>query len=763
MHMLRRLFPWAVLSVSAGILFAQENLVRNGGFEEKPQASGVPASGWWLYDAGGHPEVATDTKVAHRGTASLRLHGDTTGKFTLVSPRVPVAPGDEIKFEIWVRADGEHGGDNPVQAGLAFRAADGRVFDRHYFHPATVSGEWSLLTGTATSLPEAVEVELHLSATNTSATIWYDDASAVITSRVSLQLLEGAKPWPGDQEIQLRVTNRKAEPFRGTIAAVVGKKENRIPVALEPNSSRAIKVPITLGGVGTHNYRLSLQDEQGQSQRTLVGKFRADPALVLLPACPCYHAIGEGTGSTRVDARINASPGQRAGATLLIELADASGKKLSSQTVSAASGAIAGANVMVPVNAAGDFTATARLRSSTGKELGSASTDIHVRPAEQSRVTTGISGFLRVAGKPEFPIGMYSCGQYEEMAAAGFNGTHNYGITAGDATEAINPQDAHLKELLDRSAKVGMRMMVELPRKAIEKAAWGQVKRRIETFRHHPGLLCWGSEERVARGEAPLKNIAEVYRLVHELDPNHPLVLGDTKDVIHKLMTDRSDFFPDASMDAGIWWWYPIPLRGSDTDGNGLEGGEKATGLLQPPAWLTTTISKKPLWIAIQSYQQPRRDARFPTPTEYRCMAYLSIINGVKGLWFYTGSGQKDWQGKPAGLLNKPEEGHWDYVQKLVRELKEISPIIMAPPPADKLTVTPAASPVQFSTRELDGRLYILAANQSTRPQTVTFSGAALAGKRAEVRYETHPVSIQGESLEDNFSPLESRLYVIEK
>src|SRR5205823_4413377 len=160
----------------------------------------------------------------------------------------------------------------------------------------------------------------------------------------------------------------------------------------------------------------------------------------------------------------------------------------------------------------------------------------------------------------------------------------------------------------------------------------------------------------------PLKNIAPLYRLMHELDPNHPFVLGDTKDVIKKLQKDRRDFFPDECMDAGIWWWYPIPLK--DADGNGLEGNEKSGGLLAGPSWLTTTTSKKPLWIAIQAYQRPKKDARYPTPAEYRCLAYLSVINGVKGLFFYTGSGQKDYEGKPAGLLNKLSESHWDYVQK---------------------------------------------------------------------------------------------------
>ena len=49
----------------------------------------------------------------------------------------------------------------------------------------------------------------------------------------------------------------------------------------------------------------------------------------------------------------------------------------------------------------------------------------------------------------------YNCGQFEEMAAAGFSGTHNYGITAGEAADPINPNDAHLKDLLDRSWRPG--------------------------------------------------------------------------------------------------------------------------------------------------------------------------------------------------------------------------------------------------------------------------------------------------------------------
>ncbi len=269
-----------------------------------------------------------------------------------------------------------------------------------------------------------------------------------------------------------------------------------------------------------------------------------------------------------------------------------------------------------------------------------------------------------------------------------------------------------------------------------------------------------GFEERVARGEAPLSHIAALYSLVHKLDPEHPLVLGDTRDVIKKLLTDRRDFFPDACMDAGIWWWYPIPLHAPD--GNGLDGRERPTGLLEPPSWLTTTLSKKPLWIAIQSYQHPRKDARFPTPAEYRCMAYLSIINGVKALWFYTGSGQRDWQGRPAGLLNKPVEGHWDYVQKLVGEIREFSPVIMAKTCGEKPTLSPPDAPVEFTTRELDGTMYLISANKSDRPQTVRFTSSAWRAKHAQVLYETLPAAMDGALLKGEFTPFGVHVYRIE-
>jgi hypothetical protein len=214
-------------------------------------------------------------------------------------------------------------------------------------------------------------------------------------------------------------------------------------------------------------------------------------------------------------------------------------------------------------------------------------------------------------------------------------------------------------------------------------------------------------------------------------------------------------------MDIGIWWWYPIPVTAAKSDA--LEGREQAaTNMMESPSWLTTTHSKKPLWIAIQSYQKPAKDARFPTPTEYRCQAYSSIIYGVKGLFFYIGSGQKDSEGKPAGILNKPELGHWDYVKQLAGELRDFSPEIMAPPAAGKLELTPTNAPVVFTTRDLDGKIYLIAANKSGDPQKASWQGDLLRDKKVTTMFENHPVKVEGDTLSDDFPAFAVHIYRFE-
>ncbi len=498
-----------VLSLSVALLSgfslvtAQENLVKNPGFEEALTPGGKPGAGWWLYEARGTPSLASDRTVSHQGKASAQIHAADETRCTLVSAPFAVAPGDEIRFQAWVRGENLPGSAKQSYGGLAYRNADGKVFARAYLGSGTVSSDWSLISGNVQAPGGTVTAEVHLGYTNAPGTLWFDDVSAVITSPVSFSLVEGAKAWPGKQEIVLMALNRQASRFEGSVRAVIGKREQSFPLMLEPGSSKQFKVPAVLASVGSHSYKLSLLDNTGKTLRVIDGRFQIRPALVLYPACPCYHAIGVGNGDTRFDTRINLSPADRVGLRLAVGLTDEDGKGIQAASTDASTGGIVGLKLRVPVQAAGKFQISARLVDSAGKEVAAATTDVRVAPRQESRVETDLDGFLRIGGKPSFPVGMYSCGRYDEMGKAGFTGTHNYGITTGEPNEPINPNEMQVKELLDRSLANGMRMMVELPRKAIEKAQWDQVTRRVETFRFHPGLLCWGSKNALRAARRP--------------------------------------------------------------------------------------------------------------------------------------------------------------------------------------------------------------------------------------------------------------------
>lgn len=574
---------------------------------------------------------------------------------------------------------------------------------------------------------------------------------------VALSVINGAKPWPGEQEITVRAANERSSEFSGNLSAQIGKTTHSVPVVLAAKSARNFNVPVILNSVGLHQCKIVLRDAQGDEVAEIKPEFKTWPPLVLLPVCPCYIAQGAGSEKILIDAMVNLPPERRPDmrVTLTMQAPELKQTQIMIQTPSP--GETTEFRTTISNTDIGVFKIDGKLTDAQDREIGAAQGSVHVIEASAARVTIGPDGFLRVAGKPEFPIGLYSSSRDEELARAGFNATHNYNISSGNADAAINRTDFQLQQLLDESWSNGLRMMVELPRKAIEEGRWTQVRRRIETFRHHPGLLCWGSEERVARGLAKPANMAELYTLVHQLDPDHPLVLGDTRDVIKNLQVDRRDFFPDNSMDAGIWWWYPIPLKTAAT--NTLQGQESGGNIMEPPGWLTTTHSKKPLWIAIQAYQKPQREARFPTPAEYRCQAYLSIINGVKGLFFYTGSGQKDYWGEPSGILNKPEEGHWDYVKKLAGELRDFSPVIMAPAAAGKLQLTPAGAPVEFATRTWEGKTYLIAANKSNQPQKVEWLGEFLRNKNVTTLFEDHQARINGDGMSDKFAAFAVHVY----
>ncbi len=276
-----------------------------------------------------------------------------------------------------------------------------------------------------------------------------------------------------------------------------------------------------------------------------------------------------------------------------------------------------------------------------------------------SRVTVNSNGYLVYRGKPIFPLGIFNGpAKVRQMGEAGFTVNHAY--NACNVAPGERPDDEAAKQFLDDTEKNGMMALFLIPRGLAFSGDWEGFRRRIRMFKNHPALLAWDEEEGLARGDMDMKALATMREILREEDPNHPFMVGDSRDVITQVK-NRSNFFPLRYMDLGMWWWYPIPAGASRE--NMLEGDEFTCAReLTPPSFLTLRNTNKPLWVGVQAYKKPNETGRYPTPDEYRAQAYLSIIYGAKGLMWYGGSVED-------GIFLDPKAGHWDYLKKLVREL----------------------------------------------------------------------------------------------
>jgi hypothetical protein len=375
-----------------------------------------------------------------------------------------------------------------------------------------------------------------------------------------------------------------------------------------------------------------------------------------------------------------------------------------------------------------------------------------VIPRRLARVTLNSAGYPEYDGKAIFPMGIFNGGKFKEQAEAGFTVTHAY--NAVRLEEDRENADQNALRYIDGTQANGMKMLFMVPMKAAIAGDFDAVRRRVRTFRNHPGLLAWDEEEGFGRGDFKPDTLKKLRQIITEEDPNHPFMVGDPYDVISRIKS-RSNFFPVSEMDMGMWWWYPLPLKKPSatmaTTAQALEGEEEQARWdeLTPPQFLTKANTDKPLWVGVQSYK--KKDSRYPTPLEYRAQAYIAIIHGAKGLMWYGGS-------VTGGLFLAPEEGHWDDLQKIVKELHGLAPEFMSPT-VDTPKVSPAGALISVCIKESPDRRVMLAANRGPATLEVTFSSSKLKPGSAKVVSENRELKTSAGELRDTFAPYVVHVY----
>jgi hypothetical protein len=172
---------------------------------------------------------------------------------------------------------------------------------------------------------------------------------------------------------------------------------------------------------------------------------------------------------------------------------------------------------------------------------------------------------------------------------------------------------------------------------------------------------------------------------------------------------------------------------------------------LEPPAFLMQAVTKKPLWVGVQSYRKPGTQGRYPTPAEYRAQAFAAVCSGARGLMWYGGSVH-------GGMFLDVNAGRWDELQTIIRELRDLSPFLLAPAAAPPV-IRPEGAPISATIRTASGKTLLIAVNRSLRPIDIVFNSPSIPNGSALVRGEQRTVSVSLDALQDRFEPLAVHVY----
>lgn len=704
--------------------------VPNAGFE-KIGPHGVPA-GWEHVTYWSNSGFDLEKDQAHSGGYAVRINGapHAQGYMRMVSA-IDVSPGEDLEAGAWVRLK-----DVPANQCATIVAefinTDGQSNDKDFVRFVNIPGnsdagqKWVYVHGTIKAPPMAAKMRLRLGFWNGQGTAWFDDVRLVSHTAVGCRI---DLPWgellPKMDAAPIRVINRTDAAMNLNVAIT-------FPIAAELRSARSatrsvaatvklgestLHIPIDINQRGTFGMKVNLLDEHGQTVATDSRQITIPPAVRLSSPIPTHWAIEDGMPHITGDIYL-ALP--RAPTGLVVRLLDKSGKVRAlwipnGGDVSPAP--LPNGNFSYILNPGplpvGNYTISVDLW--TDKEI-KIEQPFTVLPRKLESSHLNHDGYLVYDDKPIFPLGIFNGdAKLKEMSESGFTITHAY--NACDVIEGRDPSDADLAAMnfLNDTDRAGMKAIFLIPRDYVFHHDWAAFRRRIDMFRNHPALAAWDEEEGIARGDMAPADLAKMRRILHEEDPNHPLMVGDSRVEIEKI-TDRSNFFPVQQMDLGMWWWYPIPPMGH---AGALNGDEDTAGLeLSLPSFLVKRNTDKPIWVGVQAYDKKGEDptfkaGRYPTPAEYRAQAYIAIIAGAKGLMWYGGS-------VAGGIYEDPKAGHWDDLKKLVTELHAMIPVFLSPtvsPPDFK----PKDAPISVMRKHAAKGDVIFAVNRGANSFDITF------------------------------------------
>jgi hypothetical protein len=279
----------------------------------------------------------------------------------------------------------------------------------------------------------------------------------------------------------------------------------------------------------------------------------------------------------------------------------------------------------------------------------------------------------------------------------------------------------------------------------------------IDRFRSHPGLLVWKNVDEPQWGGTPVQPMIRAYKLIRELDPDHPVGLTQApRGTIEQLKPYNN------AADILLLDIYPI---GYPPGRHSLLPNKEISMVGDYTKFIRQVAGEKPVWMVLQiawsGVVQPGKTLRFPTFAQERFMTYQALINGARGLIYFGGNVEQAMTPEDARL-----GWNWTFWGRVLRPVLEevgnnspLAPALVAP--ESKLPVqVRGADDVEFCVREVDGNIYILACKREGETVEVEFSGLPDWVGKGQVMYESpRTVHAKKGQFTDWFAPFDVHVY----
>ncbi len=335
----------------------------------------------------------------------------------------------------------------------------------------------------------------------------------------------------------------------------------------------------------------------------------------------------------------------------------------------------------------------------------------------------------RINGTPVFPVGLgnvFRRASLPEVATGGFN-------------FVMAPRAAVSDDYLTEAHAAGLKVAASAIQTSL--SPWQSL---LDACAVSPALLGWYALERPESREVQFGLAQQLYTDLAAADPYHPVLVAIGRKEAIERYADASDIVVVAPTPVPAW---PMAMVG--------EYVAAARHAVQ---------DHKPVWACVQTCghaaygPRPSTDrlSRPPSREEMRCMVFLALIHGARGICFET---YELMSGGAASAFSLPRDcpDLWEAVVDTALQLRELERALVGPFPL------PAAADdgaVHAAVLGSQGERLLIAANALPQGVETTIRLPAGVSGTPRVLFDTRPpVAAQAGSVRERFLPLEVRIY----